>query len=95
MSPVLLSMAAAGSWEMISNEKLFCLKPFPSSGYLRQKMMAGGSKADQETFLIIALWKTIRASMFRQPAAGLPGACGVLPGYKRTLLSCLLNYPEV
>lgn len=95
MSPVLLLMAAADSWKMISDEKLFYLKPFPSSGYLRQKMMTGGSKVDQETFLITALWKAIRASMFRQPAAGLPGACGVLLAYKRTLLSCYLTYPEV
>lgn len=58
-------------------------------------MMAGGSKADQETFLIIALWKATRASVFGYPAAGLSHACGVPPGFRRALLSRYLPFPEV
>lgn len=80
---------------MFSDGKLFCLKPSPNSGYLGLKMTTGGSKADQETFLIIVLWKAIRASVFGHPAAGLPCAHGVPPGCRRALLSCYLPFPEV
>lgn len=90
-----LLTAAAGSRKMFSDGKLFCLKPSPSSDYLGLKMMACGSKAEQETFLIIAPWKAIRALVFGHPAAGLPYACGVPSGCRRALLSCYLPFPEV
>jgi len=95
ISSVLLLTAIASSWKMFSDGKLFYLKPSTYSGYLGLKVMAGGSKSDQEIFLIIALWKAIRALVFGHPAAVLPRACGVPPGCRRALLSCYSPFPEV
>lgn len=92
---MLLLAEGAATCKTLTDEKVFCPKASPSSSYLGLKKVAGGSKADEGTFLITAVRKAIRDLVFGHPTAGLPCACGVPPGHRRALLSSYLLFPEV